>query len=214
MNTKNTKLEGFAKQFLPDELVLGYILLARDPLFRRMSQEMRFKIIKCATLIGKIVAQNIWKELGTKDPVMLAKKLGIKIVISDEEYIMGSAIQFSEYWHNHSTIIVYEKFIWELAKWLNRGNLAHPIVVEDLRSACVAHELFHFIEETRVGSLREKFKVCTLAIGPIRIKSGVMTASELAAHAFTKELLSMKFSPILIDYLVSLIHPEILRLNH
>ena len=51
----------------------------------------------------------------------------------------------------------------------------------------LAHEFYHFLEETKIGKTSERYKLPILSLGPIKIGStGVRSLCEIGAYGFAK----------------------------
>lgn len=183
-----------------DGFIIGYVELTEDIVFRKIPTDTRGKFVIGAIDIGRETARNIADETGTKYPVLIAEKIGAKVVISDKENVQGTLLIRSEYDPKLRTIFVYEGSLSPLRDSIRRHKLEQVFSIEDITAVHVAHELFHHIETTRIGLVSRKFKVDTLNWGGFRIKSGVRTLTEIAAHSFAKTLLNLNFYPALLDY--------------
>ncbi|MEF2968208.1 hypothetical protein V3851_20460 [Paenibacillus sp. M1] len=70
----------------------------------------------------------------------------------------------------------------------------------------LAHELYHYLEYKSGNFTNERLEPITVfRIGPFAKTSTVVKCSEIAAHAFCKEIIGLPFLPNLLDYMY-LIH--------
>lgn len=77
-----------------------------------------------------------------------------------------------------------------------------PVTFDGIVDIHLAHEYYHFLEY-RSGRFTNELldPVEALRIGPFRRKATVLQTSEIAAHAFCKELLGLPFLPSLLDHI-------------
>ncbi|MEG0367059.1 MAG: hypothetical protein RR585_09505, partial [Coprobacillus sp.] len=114
-------------------------------------------------------------------------------------------IEMSE---NEKKIVLYKDSLDEIAK-ASQNFLHEDITLEDVINIHLAHELFHFYEYMDKQPTNEYLEsIVRMKIGPKKLYSTVMSTCEIAAHAFAKELLGLKFLPNLFDYFLLVEHGE------
>ena len=185
---------------------LGLSLLAQDALFPRIPEQARFALVDAALHDGAARAEAIARELGS-DPWSIARRLGVSVVSSDADASFGSVIVFAEYTAKPPRITLYRDAI----AAMNR-RLAHPLlrVLEagDCARTHLAHELYHHLAHAGTQpTLSRRHRITQLQIGRWRWSSGVAALEEIAAGAFAKALLGLKFHPRLLELLYALGDP-------
>jgi len=181
-----------------DDFLMGYVELMRDTIFEKIPKERRLELINYAIETGQNTARNIAKEYGTKNVISIAKKLGVEVVYSPNENVIGGIKKRADYLMKPPTIIVYKESISEILH-LTKHQPFRTLKKEEIVAAHIAHELFHHIERTRIGQVSQRFKVDIVKLGPFRIRSGIRSLSEIAAHSFAKAMLNLPYSPKIFD---------------
>lgn len=68
----------------------------------------------------------------------------------------------------------------------------------------MCHEWFHHLEETRLGRTDQQLpKLVMRKVGPVMFKQSVESTREIAAHAFTQQVMGLSWYPLLLDMLIS-----------
>jgi len=178
-----------------DEVNLAYMELTRDVVFHKIPKEQYFHLINSALNIGREMANRIAEEFCSRNPVSIAQKMMVKIEYVPRIELIGSKIVYSEYVPKPPTIILYKGSISLKNKFIEVNELRQMFPQKDIILSHIAHELFHHIEETRIGRISEKFTITTLNMGFIKVKSGINALREISAHAFANSLLNIKGPP-------------------
>ena len=189
----------------------GYQTLAQDIVFKKIPQKSRMDFIKYAMEVGSREARSTVKEFETNDPNIIAEKFEINIEHSSESNVSGSLVIYSEYIKHRgkkSAIKIYYNSMAQLNKFIKNQNLQRILGIQNVIDIYISHELFHHIEEVRLGSVGKQVKVFTLKKGPVKIDSGVASLSEIAANTFAETLLDLSFSPKILDYITLLMYDE------
>jgi len=185
---------------------LGHSLLAQDALFPRIPERARSALVDAALDDGRARAEAIARELGT-DPWIIAGRLGVSIAHSDADASFGSVIVFAEYSAAPPRIALYRNAI-----ELMNQRLAHPLLrgleAGDCARIILAHELYHHLAHAGAqATLSRRYRVTQFQIGRWRWSSGIAALEEIAAGAFAKALLGLKFHPRLLELLCALGDP-------
>jgi hypothetical protein len=99
------------------------------------------------------------------------------------------------------TITVYRSSIEQLSRFFRTSG--HPVRKEDLIALHLIHEWFHHLEVSRIGRTDLRLpKVPTTRLGPFSLKHPLKKTREIAAHAFTQEMMGLSFYPLLLDHLL------------
>lgn len=170
-----------------NRITLASLELARDKNFHKIHPEERMKLITQVLAIGEEIADWVASECGTRDPRKIAEIVGVKVLGGNR----GRA-QKSEYRKKEKEIIIFHDTLKRLT-----AEVTVPDLSERILRFLIAHELFHHLEETRIGAIYKRFKFPKRPWGSFYIKG----LSEVAAQAFTARLLGLEFSPQVFDYL-------------
>lgn len=182
---------------IEDEL-LGFLELSKDLLFHSISPEKYKYYVKNSISHGREMAQ----QFKGHDVFEILENEGIEI-----KYVPSSGTYYNVRFRaqmvkqgKEYTIIIYLDTLDELVK-----NCSYylPDMDRDLYAKTyIAHELFHYFEEKNNSDLSgclEKVKTTKLFFW--NIYHSVAACNEIAAHAFSKELVCLDNMPNLFDYL-------------
>jgi len=178
-----------------NKVLLAYLTLSRDKKFFKISEQDRLKLINAVQDFGSGLARDIKKEFGATDPRRIVEMMGLK-VIGEDRGIRGTLLTRSEYRPRAKQIVIYRDSLNQLMKEVASEDLS-----DKLMKLLIAHELFHHLEITRKLNIPRLFRIKRWSLGPITIFVKIRAVSEVAAHAFAEELLDLKQSPMVFDYL-------------
>ncbi|MBU0574014.1 MAG: hypothetical protein ABIJ26_03310 [Candidatus Margulisiibacteriota bacterium] len=173
-----------------NEMVLACLHLSTDPVFLRLDQGERMRLISEAGEQGRQIADWIVAEYNSTDPRKIAEQMGVKV--HGEE---GGGKKKSEYRKKSGEIIVFRDALGRLS-----NEITVPHLAERLLRFLVANELFHHIEEIKVGRIFKKFPI-PVKMGPLTVKKYIPALSDVAAQSFTRSLLKLEFSPRVFAYI-------------
>ena len=183
-----------------NRIVMSYLCLARDRRFFRIPEEGRIKLIQSVLEFGDELAEKIRTEFGTSDPRRIVEAMGLKVVGADKGK-RGTLLRRSEYRPGTKEIIIYRDALNELMREVSAVDLS-----DRLLKMLIAHELFHHLEHSRLGSVPKRFRVALWKLGPLTRYLKMRRVSEVAAHAFAETLLDIKQSPMVFDCLTYLFY--------
>lgn len=107
----------------------------------------------------------------------------------------------AQYRTHPPTITVYRSSIEQLSRFFRTSG--QPVRMEDLIALHLIHEWFHHLEVSRYGRTDLRLpKVTTTRLGPFSLKQPLKKTREIAAHAFTQEMMGLSFYPLLLDHLL------------
>lgn len=175
-----------------NRLTLAALELAKDKNFHLITADERVRVMKEALKIGDEVASWAVAEFGTADPRKIAEKVGAKIFGRDK-----GQLKASEYRKEAREIVIFRDTLDKLTK-----EVTQPDLSERLLRLLIAHELFHHLEETRIGPVYKRFKFPGKWWTSFYIKG----LSEVAAQSFTQALLEIEISPPIFDYLTYILY--------
>lgn len=170
-----------------NRITLAALELAHDKNFHNMSPEERLKLISDVLTIGEEVAENIISEFGTDDPRKIAEIMGVKILGSD-----SGNLKKTEYRKKEKQIVIFHDTLKRITSEITAPELSDRIL-----RLLIAHELFHHIEEVKIGPVYKRFKFK----GKLWFSYYIKGLSDVAAQAFTQKLLNLEISPQIFDYL-------------
>ncbi len=181
---------------------LGLLTLRTDPQFFRLTADEAAEAVHEALDLGERYGDELAREQGTRDPYALAERLGIQVEVSDETARYGNVLQYAEYRSRPLRIKLYRKSMEGSNRLLEDPRVSEILGISDIAPAFLAHELFHHLDNlpNRVPAKRVR-QVVTMTLGPWRVRSGLVTAQEIAAGSFAQALLRLPFHLKLLDLL-------------
>lgn len=179
--------------------VLALCEISNDLLYHKIPNEKLAYYIKESLEIGRKTA----KEFLKRDILDLCEENKIMI-----EYIRESKKTYGvsyraqvEMDKRHTKICLYEGSIRELAK--NSGYEGRKaLTYEEALKIHLGHEFFHYLEYTNKDFVPDRLEeIVTMRLLTFKRKARIQRCSEVAAHAFAKELLGLKELPNVYDYI-------------
>lgn len=175
--------------------------MQREPLLRKINKEKRLELAALAHSTGKELARKLKAEYGCMAPSEIAGKLGIKI--NRIELSDGGCYNIFACYQKPDKIDVYLKTIKaaeDVLAQFNGMEMLHNISIEEV---LIAHELFHYYENTQEDFPTKKKLVVLWELGKFKYKACPVSIGEIAAMAFAKELLELSYSPYIFDVILS-----------
>jgi hypothetical protein len=169
-------------------------LLNNDLLSGTLTAVQRREIITGAVHSGADAARELRERFAAKSPSEMACLLGVKIVKHD---LSGARLVLSNYDPHTATVTLNQALIGKLEQCQVRKTLLPGIFNPE--EAAIAHELFHHIESSDRGVFSRQFKVTLWRLGPLRYRSTVPAAGEIAATVCAKILCCLCFNPALLE---------------
>ncbi len=185
----------------------GSYAFSREPLNGKFSEEERRELTGKAIACGQEYAGKLIAEYGSRDPKVLAQKLGAEVDYPEMPQ-NASRVLFAEF-REPKTVHIYRDGVRKGESLFGEPGVREALGELDIERLLLGHELFHFVEErARKEIWTRTFKI-DLWPGPLHNRSGVMVLGEIAAMAFTKTLNELPYSPYVMDmYLVYGYSPE------
>ena len=181
-----------------NRIALAYMELAKDGLFRKLSEEQKLKLVREVLSIGDEVAGWVVAESGINDPRKIASKLGVRVFGGDRGPARGA-----EYRKEKKEIVVFRDFHEKLLR-----EVKSPELSEHLLKFVVAHQLFHHLEMNRIGEVYKRYKFEKWRLGPFAREGHIRGLSDVAAQAFTQTLLGLEILPNVFDYLTYILYTK------
>lgn len=181
---------------------LGTLILRTDPQYFRLTADESAEAVREALGLGARYGEELAQDQGTRDPYTLAERLGIQVEVSDETARYGNVLQYAEYRSRPLRIKLYRKSMGGSNRLLEDPRVSEILGLSDIAPAFLAHELFHHMDNLplRLPAKRVR-QVVTAKLGPWSLRSGLVTAPEIAAGSFGQALLRLPFHLKLLDLL-------------
>lgn len=208
--------------------VLAMCELENDLLYRRIPEEKYRYYTEESLLAGRQAARRMKQQLGAVDMRQIYRESGIEILYEENgksHYGISFRAQ-SEYGLDGSAkVFIYRNSIALLAKKsqsaLPESLESYPVDMDMALQMHLAHEYFHYLEyhssEMKDKAIMEMYdlgyvsdhleSVALVSLFGRKRTGSIQRCSEIAAHAFAKELLDLPVLPNYYDY-VYLIHEK------
>ena len=185
----------------------GLYAFSREPLNGKFTDDQRMELTQQAIACGREYAMKVVSEYKTRDPKVLAEKLGL-VVDYPEVPQNASRVLFAEF-REPRTIHIYMDGVRKGEALFDEPGVKEALGNPDISRLLLGHELFHYIEEKHKKEIwTRKYKI-ELWRKPFHNRSGVIVLGEIAAMAFTKALNQLSHSLYVYDaYLVYGYSPE------
>lgn len=166
----------------------SHVVLEHDPCFSKIPSEEVEGVFERAWNTGVAEAETFLKEhqqLKLMDDVLTEE--GFEIITEDVDFVIGTQRYFCEYMPKDKKIMVYKK---SMELWAQQQELSY----EEAKNVILAHEYFHYLENTKLGWVSRQYMVPMLIIGKRTFgQTGVPALSEVAANAFANRVYTERF---------------------
>ena len=157
--------------------------LKADPMYQKLlrSGVDTDAAVERAWATGVEAAEQFFRETGGEtDFPAIAARMGLPIQRSDADNVIAGRRYFSEYLSNRKEMILY---MGSIRKWADSNEMT----VDEATNLILSHELFHHLENTRIGFTSKQVSVPMLEIFGFKLgTTGVRALSEIGAHAFAR----------------------------
>ena len=194
---------------LPDR-IWGHYAFYSEPLKNKVGLPEKEQFIVRANECGVDYANRILEENPDLTVEAIAEKLGIvvKRPSSSDGGAQGNRILFSQF-VSPNEISIFVECLKKAELVIDKNSLQSffdGIVLGDI---LLAHEIFHFLEHQEKKSIFTKTqKIDLWSFKLIPNRSGLVCLGEIAAMAFTKRLLSLAWSPYILDIFLVYLYNE------
>jgi len=171
-------------------------LLQADPLHYRLGPGEAGFAIAAAVADGRQRARQ-WKA--PCDPGAIAASLGVPVVVVETGNRFGTLFQFAEYRSRPPGITIYRAAMDFLRGLICRHGLAPVLGLKDPEPVYLAHEIYHHLDGP--APIARAVQVTTLALGPVRLRSGLVSLREIGASAFAADVTGLRCHPRVLDLL-------------
>lgn len=121
------------------------------------------------------------------------------MVVAETGNRFGSVFQFAEYRSRPPGITIYRAAMDLLRAAIHQDALAPVLGLDDPEPVYLAHELYHHLDTAEPVSIARAVLVTTVALGPVRLRSGLVSLPEIAAAAFAADITGLRCHPRLLD---------------
>lgn len=181
--------------------VLALSELEQDEVFPFLDKDQITTYLHRALSIGRQAAREFRYDGRLKTLLNQMIRSGIRIRFQEGSDPRGSGWVRAHYRARPPTITVYRSSLEQLSRFFD--TTGRPVRKEDLIALHLVHEWFHHLEVRRIGRTDLRLpRVPTTRIGPVSLKQPLKKTREIAAHAFTQEVMGLSFYPLLLDRLL------------
>lgn len=173
-------------------------LLRADPQFARLSNTEAENAIALAVADGRNRAAA-WRD--ASGPGAIALALGVPVVVAGGGNRFGAVFQLAEYRSRPPGITLYAAAMDLLRDVILRERLTPLLGLDDPAPVYLAHELYHHLDSAAPVSIARAVQVTTIAVGPLRVRSGLVSLQEIGAASFAAALTGIRRHPRLLDAL-------------
>ncbi len=178
--------------------VLGLCELTNDLLYHKIPKEnIRFYIEESLK-----IGTNAARDYKGMDITKVCEENGILVeFLKESKKSYGISFRAQVEMNKKQTKIwIYEGALKDLAR-NSKYDGRRPLSYEDALRIHLGHEFFHYLEYKQDQFVSEKLpKIITLQLFGLKREAGINRCSEIAAHAFAKELLQLEELPNIYDY--------------
>lgn len=183
-----------------NDIEWGFYAFSRDPLGGRLSDNEKKELIIEANRCGVEQAKKLKAQLGKKTVREYANIIKTQVLLEDSDgcdnYIVFAKFNYPD------KITIYSGNVKRVEKMIEENDMGEILGQVDIESVLLAHELYHFIEESDKDIYTKTKKIELWKLGPIRYKSKLLALSEIAAMSFAQELLDLDYNPYIFDVIM------------
>jgi len=189
-------MTGALKELMAEVVAAGterrcaHLMLREDPLFGRLAQGSDEEAIGVALNAGQQAADRIIAQHG-RSPDRIVSALHVNVTWSDAFLQTGKAVLFSEYGDRPPSITLYRRSIHEANDLIREHGLSDLLGMSDIAPMHLTHEVYHHLEMKKLTEGTRGYRIETLGLGPIRLRTGLPSLSEIAANRFAMTVLGI-----------------------
>ena len=162
----------------------SFKILERDPCFGKIPKGSVQTVFDDAWNVGVNEGNRFLEDSSLEhlDMTSVLENEGFSVITENKDYVIGTQRYFCEYLPKSKHVKVYRDSV---NLWAEMQGLDY----ETAKNVILAHEYFHYLENTKIGWVSRHYMVPMLKIGRHSIGStGVPALSEIAANAFANTL--------------------------
>lgn len=172
---------------------LAYLELSEDLFFDKIPRDKISEYIEEALKIGKQTADF----LGVAPIKKRIDQANIKCVLKEDDGAFFKVKFRAQFEYDRKKeqykIILYKKSLEELAQ-------ANHLSFEQVKEIVLTHEFYHYLETKGCQTIKSFEPIKTFRLLWLTRKAQIIRLSEIAANAFTKEMLKLDNLPNALDY--------------
>lgn len=191
--------EKFEELLMIDDYVYSLHSTYEDPISNKIGKVDRKEIVTRSNEVGKRLAKKVALESSKADIKELIDLNNIEVVIKKE--IEHTEFVYFGTYDSGGPITLFVGNIKKIKKILNDEKIDW-ISIEKVNQIILAHELFHYYEDVYPDLYTNVKEIDLWNFGPYTRQSKLICPGEIAAMAFTKELLGLDYNPEAINYLL------------
>ncbi|WP_202128891.1 hypothetical protein [Paenibacillus dendrobii] len=186
---------------LSDE-ILGCMELKQDPLFHKIPEDKIAYYVQASLRAGRVAAEK-YKGCNIR---RMYREAGLRHEVTDasgdfHQVSFRAQIDFAK---KPPQILLYSSSLNGMQRVCRNILGASPTAEPDMDRLIdihLAHEFYHWLEYREGSFTNERLEpIEVFKLGPYTKRSSVVQCSEIAAHAFCKEVLDLPCLPNLLDY--------------
>ncbi|PTM58197.1 hypothetical protein [Desmospora activa] len=183
--------------------ILAWKELEQDEWYPQLSSLQISTLVTEAIRFGQKAAQSL-RYKGTLEPwINRIIRSNVKIQLLRRRTDDSDSWVRAQYRHKPPVIEIHHSSLDQLDQFFRRSGF--QISQDDLIALHLLHEWFHHLESTQLGRTDDALpKAVKKKWGPFYRKSRITRLREIAAHAFTQEVMGLPWSPLWLDHLLLL----------
>lgn len=180
-----------------DEIQWGRYAFYHEPLERKFTDEQKTEYTKKAYQCGRQEAVEIKQKYPSMTLRQIVRECGLKLYTPDLPTGGGHVI-FAQY-TEPDEITIFQDCVKKAADLISEKGMESYFSETEIEEILLAHELFHGIEYQKKRSIYTQTERIELWRKPFSNRSRIICLSEMAAMAFSRELVQTSFSPYVLD---------------
>jgi hypothetical protein len=180
-----------------NDMEWGLYAFSRDPLEGKLSADEKRELILKANKCGADQAKQLIQMLGERTVKEYADKRKIQVTHEDSDgsdnYIVFAKFNYP------NKITIYSGNVEKVEKLIEENDMGEILGQVDIESVLLAHEMYHYFEESDNDIYTKNKKIELWKLGPIHYKSKLIALSEIAAMSFAQELLHLNYNLYVFD---------------
>ena len=188
-----------------DDRTWGCYAFSRDILCDRIPPGKRDKMIHRALDCGVLWAERIRARTGMSDPFKIAEDLGLDVVESSQP-MTERRVLFAQFVPDKRIEIMRHPLDIYAGLYQKQTDNERAVLFPtpgEVRALLLAHEVFHYIEETHAEEIYTRTESIRLwKFLCFKNDSAIRAIGEIAAMSFAKTLTEADYSPFILDVLL------------
>ena len=172
---------------------------SREPLNGKFTPSQRLEWTRKSLECGKIYAKKMRDDVGTDEPEIIAKKLGLEVFYPQYPE-KTDRVLFADF-VKPNKINIFMDAVSRAEKLLQKKSVKN-ILTEKMKpkKIILSHEIFHHLEEKYKAEIFTRTeKVRLWSLGPLHNDSEIYALGEIAAMSFAQELNQLPYSAYVMD---------------